>query len=79
MKGRENFKGKFSPFVICSNALYVHLVSVHSFSEMEGETKLDGHIHLGKSVCRVFLFSFLNKRWNMEYMLLTTLNTQVLD
>lgn len=58
MKGRDNFKGKFSPFVICSNSLYVHLVSVHSFLEMEGGAKLDGHNHLGKSF---FVFFFILK------------------
>lgn len=52
MKGRNNFKGKFGPFVICSNGLDVcasRLFNAFIFCEMEGRAKLDGHVHLEKN------------------------------
>lgn len=71
MKGRNNFKGKFSPFVICSNGLDVcasSLFKAFIFCEMEGRAKLDGHVHLEELlrwlfvfVVWVFLFCFLIK------------------
>lgn len=75
MKGSNNFKGKFSPFIICSNGLHGCASSLFSaviFCEMERGEKTGWSCPLREKflwcflVCfccgGVFLLLLLNKR-----------------